>query len=183
MSVQKGDKEVFISENVFVGLILSSVEVYKKECFGLLLGYKTPNKYIVEHAIPYQSARRGHKWIELRGDKWKIIQEVVQHFPKLDMLGDFHSHTMYRNVRADVVLSEEDVVDMYPDELQIVIAVNEYKRFMPWTFNPDQTISGTINGFHFKLAAYYLPSEDTDEDKENVKALCAAKINCPFFIE
>ena len=182
MSVKKGEIEIFLRENVFVGLVLSSVEVYKKECFGLLLGYKTPKKYIVEHAVPYQSARRGHKWIELRGDKWKIIQEVVHHFPKLDMLGDFHSHTMYRDVRADVVLSEEDVVDMYPDELQIVLAVNEFKRSMPWTSNPDQSVSGTINGFHFKIAAYYLPSEGSDDNIKNPKGLYSGRINCPFFI-
>ena len=184
MSIKKGDIEVFFSENVFMGLILSSVEVYKKECFGLLLGYRTPSKYIVEHAVPYQSAKRGHKWIELRSDKWKVIQEVVQHFPKLDMIGDFHSHTMYRDVKADVFLSEDDVVHMCSDELQIVIAVNEYKRSMPWTSNPDQTISGTINGFHFKVAAYYFPPDDENNDKKtsNSKVLYTAKISYPFFI-
>src|SRR3990172_19023 len=145
MAMRKKDIEVFLSENVFMGLILSSVEVYKKECFGLLLGYRTPQKYIVEHAVPYQSAKRGHKWIELRSDKWKVIQEVLENFPKLDMIGDFHSHTMYRDVKADVTLSEDDIIHTYPDELQIVIAVNENRRSMAWTSNPDHTISGTIN--------------------------------------
>lgn len=179
--MKKGDIEVFLSENVFMGLILSSVEVYKKECFGLLLGYRTPNKYIVEHAIPYQSARRGHKWIELRSDKWKVIQEVVKNFPKLDMIGDFHSHTMYRDVKAEVSLSEDDIIHMYPDELQLVIAVNENRRFMPWTSNPDHTISGTINGFHFKVAAYYFPQEENNHNnKKNSTSLHTAKIICPF---
>lgn len=181
--MKRGDIEVFLSENVFMGLILSSVEVYKKECFGLLLGYRTPRKYIVEHAIPYQSARRGHKWIELRSDKWKIIQEVVQNFPKLDMIGDFHSHTMYRDVKAEVSLSEDDIIHMYPDELQLVIAVNENRRFMTWTSNPDHTISGTINGFHFKVAAYYFPQEENNNNnKKNSTSLHTAKIICPFVI-
>ncbi len=183
MAIKRGDIEVYLSENVFMGLILSSVEVYKKECFGLLLGYKTQQKYIVEHAIPYQSARRGHKWIELRSDKWKIIQEVLKNFPKLDMIGDFHSHTMYRDVRADVTLSEDDIIHMYPDELQLVIAVNENRRSMSWATNPDQTISGTISGFHFKLAAYYFPAEDNNNEKKNSDLLHTAKILCPFVVE
>lgn len=183
MAIKKGDVEVYFSENVFMGLILSSVEVYKKECFGLLLGYKTPQKYIVEHAVPYQSARRGHKWIELRSDKWKIIQEVLNNFPKLDMIGDFHSHTMYRDVRADVSLSEDDIIHMYPDELQIVIAVNENRRSTPWATSPDNTISGTISGYHFKLAAYYFPAEDNEGEKRNSEVLHTAKIIIPFVIE
>ncbi|MDD5434160.1 MAG: hypothetical protein PH343_01900 [Nitrospira sp.] len=183
MAIKRGDIEVYLSENVFMGLILSSVEVYKKECFGLLLGYKTQQKYIVEHAIPYQSARRGHKWIELRSDKWKIIQEVLKNFPKLDMVGDFHSHTMYRDVRADVSLSEDDIIHMYPDELQLVIAVNANRRSMPWATNPDQTISGTISGFHFKLAAYYFPAEDSNNEEEKPEVLHTAKILCPFVME
>ncbi|MBI5194113.1 MAG: hypothetical protein HZA08_11830 [Nitrospirae bacterium] len=183
MAIKKGDVEVYLSENVFMGLILSSVEVYKKECFGLLLGYKTPQKYIVEHAVPYQSARRGHKWIELRSDKWKIIQEVLNNFPKLDMIGDFHSHTMYRDVRADVSLSEDDIIHMYPDELQIVIAVNENRRSTAWATSPDNTISGTISGYHFKLAAYYFPTEDNEGEKKNSEVLHTAKIIIPFVIE
>ncbi len=180
MRIRRGDIEVFLNENTFMGLILSSAEVYKKECFGLLLGYRTPQKYIVEHAIPYQSAKRGHKWIELRSDKWKVIQEVLQNFPKLDMVGDFHSHTMYRDVKADVSLSEDDIIHMYPEELQVVIAVNENKRSMVWMSNPDNTISGTINGFHFKIAAYYSLAEDKSSDRKNSKVLYAAKIIHPF---
>lgn len=179
MGVKKGDVDVYLNENVFIGLILSSVEVYKKECFGLLLGYKTSGKYIVEHAIPYQSARRGHKWIELRSDKWRIIQEILKNFPKLDMIGDFHSHTMYRDVRADVSLSDDDIKLMAPDELQIVIAVNENRRSMAWGPNPDNTISGTINGFHFRLAAYYCNGERASRGRRR-NSLYMGKIICPF---
>src|SRR3990167_2779569 len=87
--------QAYLSENVFMGMVLSTVEVYKKECFGLLLGYRTAEKYVVEHAIPYQSVKRGHNFAELRSDKWQLMQEVLKHFPRLDVLGDYHSHTMY----------------------------------------------------------------------------------------
>lgn len=148
-------KQVYLNEHVFMGMVLSCVEVYKKECFGLLLGYRTPEKYIVEHAIPYQSVRRGHNWTELRADKWKTIQEILKNFPKLDILGDYHSHTMYGEVKAQVSLSRDDIEYMDPEDLQIVLAVNENRRSRDWSLNSDRTISGSIDRFYFKIAAYY----------------------------
>src|SRR5437867_9295537 len=57
----------YISQNAFWGLLISAVEVYKRECFGLLIGYrdrKGPQEmYIVEHALPYQTARRRHRGV------------------------------------------------------------------------------------------------------------------------
>ena len=57
----------YISQNAFWGLLISAVEVYKRECFGLLIGYrdrKGPEEmYIVEHAVPFQSAGRKHKGV------------------------------------------------------------------------------------------------------------------------
>jgi proteasome lid subunit RPN8/RPN11 len=167
--------QVYLNENVFVGLVLSSVEVYKKECFGLLLGYQTPEKFIVEHAIPYQSVRRGHNWTELRSDKWKVIQEILKNFPKLDVIGDFHSHTMYRDIKARVSLSRDDIQYMEPHELQVVIAINENKRTKKWTFNSDNTISGSIDKYHFKIAAYYYINGD-----KRIQRPKLAEILCPF---
>ncbi|MFY9268678.1 MAG: hypothetical protein WAO55_02890 [Candidatus Manganitrophaceae bacterium] len=152
---EKETVQVYLNENVFIGLILSAVEVYKKECFGLLLGYRNPGKFIVEHAIPYQSVKRAHSWTELRPEKWKVITEVLKNFPKLDVIGDFHSHTMYRDIRADVALSTEDIECMDEDDLQIVIAVNENKKATSSLFQFDHTVSGSLDKYRFKIAAYY----------------------------
>ncbi len=57
----------YISQNAFWGLLISAVEVYKRECFGLLIGYRDrrgPDEmYIVEHALPFQSAGRKHRGV------------------------------------------------------------------------------------------------------------------------
>ncbi len=168
--------QVYLNENVFLGLVLSSVEVYKKECFGLLLGYRTPEKYIVEHAIPYQSVKRGHNWAELRSDKWKRFQEILKSFPRLDVIGDFHSHTMYRDVRAEVSLSQDDIAYMGPEDLQIVVAINENRRSRNWTFNFDRTISGSINRFHLKIAGYYFERRGVNGRPHRLKM---AELLCP----
>ncbi len=153
--LSEGTMQVYLSENVFMGMVLSTVEVYKKECFGLLLGYRLPDRYVVEHAIPYQSVRRGRNFAELRSDKWRVIQEVLKCFPRLDVLGDYHSHTMYGKIRAEVALSRDDIEYMEPNDLQVVIAVNENRRTRGWTVNTDRTVSGSLDRYHFKIAAYY----------------------------
>ena len=52
----------YVSQSAFWGLLISAVEVYKRECFGLLIGYRDrkgpEQRYIIEHAVPYQSAGR-----------------------------------------------------------------------------------------------------------------------------
>lgn len=183
--------QVYLNENVFMGMVLSTVEVYKKECFGLLLGYRTPEKYVVEHAIPYQSVKRGHNFAELRSDKWRVIQEVLRHFPRLDVLGDYHSHTMYGGVRAEVALSRDDIEYMDPNELQLVIAINENRRSKEWTVNSDRTVSGSLDRYHFKIAAYYYANRggvhgvyrkvaSGPHQTRTTPRLKLAAIQCPF---
>jgi hypothetical protein len=175
--------QVYLNENVFMGMVLSSVEVFKKECFGLLLGYRTDGKYIVEHAIPYQSARRGHNWAELRSDKWKILQDILRNFPRLDIIGDYHSHTMYRDVRATVELSDDDIDYMEPHELQIVVAINQQprRRTSSWAVNADRTISGWIDRYHIRIAAYYFDHAAGTTGRGLRKARPRlADILCPF---
>ncbi len=51
---------VQLCQTAFLSVVLSSIEAYKKECYGLLLGYRTDTDWLVEYAIPYQTATRGH---------------------------------------------------------------------------------------------------------------------------
>jgi hypothetical protein len=62
---------------------------------------------------------------------------------------------MYGNVRAEVALSRDDIEYMEPNDLQVVIAVNENRRTREWTVNSDRTVSGSLDRYHFKIAAYY----------------------------
>ena len=53
----------YLSQNAFWGLLISAVEVYKRECFGLLIGYRDrrgpteEESFIVEHALPVPERR------------------------------------------------------------------------------------------------------------------------------
>ena len=80
-----GKVEVYISSNAFWALLISAIEVYKRECFGLLLGYRDTNNYIVEHAISYQTANRRHTSVE-RGSH--PLPAAQRHHPGLRSIGD-----------------------------------------------------------------------------------------------
>jgi hypothetical protein len=104
--------EVYLGEAALVSLIVSSAEVYKKECYGTLLGYRADNRILVEHAIPYQSALRKHSEVCLGARSRRIIDEVLEGLPKYGVLGEYHSHPMFGDKRANVRLGALDAVDM-----------------------------------------------------------------------
>jgi len=148
----------YISQNAFWGLLISAVEVYKRECFGLLIGYrdrKGPDEmYIVEHALPYQSAGRAHKGVVNNPRAHKRIERFLESIPHLSVIGDFHSHTMWGYSRAASHPSETDVAGMKPENVYVIVSVNDRLREVPWSYNDNGSLSGTTDEHHFRLTAY-----------------------------
>jgi proteasome lid subunit RPN8/RPN11 len=148
----------YISQNAFWGLLISAVEVYKRECFGLLIGYRdrrgTDESFIVEHAVPFQSAGRKHKGVVSNPRAHKRIERFLANIPHLSVIGDFHSHTMWGYSRAASHPSETDLQGMAPDNVYIIVSVNDRLRVVPWNYNDDGSLSGTTDAHHFRLTAY-----------------------------
>ena len=152
----------YISQNAFWGLLISAVEVYKRECFGLLIGYrdrKGPEEmYIVEHAVAFQSAGRKHKGVVSNPRAHKRIERFLETIPQLSVIGDFHSHTMWGYSRAASHPSDTDLEGMSPENLYIIVSINDRLRTVPWSYNDDQSLSGTTNDHYFRLTAYTVNS-------------------------
>jgi len=55
--------KVYLSENAFMGLLISSAEVFKRESLGYLLGYRLHDRFIVEYAFGLQTARRRRRGV------------------------------------------------------------------------------------------------------------------------
>jgi proteasome lid subunit RPN8/RPN11 len=151
-----GTVEVYISTNAFWALLISAIEVYKKECFGLLLGYRDNNNYIVEHAISYQTANRRHTSVEKNGRASRRIEKFLANLPHLSLIGDFHSHTGWGELKGVGNLSTQDVIDMVHGNLYVIIVANDKRRTSAWQYNGDGTLSGTVDDYHFRLSGYYL---------------------------
>lgn len=54
--------------------------------------------------------------------------------------------------------SEIDLEGMSPENLYVIVSINDKLRVVPWSYNDDQSLSGTTNDHHFRLTAYTVNS-------------------------
>jgi proteasome lid subunit RPN8/RPN11 len=162
---------VYLSGDAFMHLLLSSAEVFKKESLGYLLGYRLEDRFIIEHAFSLQTARRKRRGVLLRHRDQKKIKPILSKFETLQIIGDFHSHTQYGESKGLPVPSPEDIAEMEPDNLYIIIALNTLQqKGRPWKKNRDGSISGGVGGIFFKISAYYRPHPSSPP--QNALLLC-----------
>ncbi len=164
--------KVYLSENAFMGLLLSSAEVFKKESLGYLLGYRLDDRFIVEYAFSLQTARRKRREVMFHDRDQKKIEPILSNFSKLQIVGDFHSHTPYGNEKGIAIPSPVDIKGMKEDNLYIIIAINELRVSKSWNENKDGSISGSMGYFFFKISAYFYPYINSIPRK--------SPIYCPF---
>lgn len=160
--------QAYLSEHVFWGLLVSAIEVYKKECYGMLLGYRGEDRFIVEDAIAVQKAERHSSWVKAKDSSFRKLLSFFDNLPHLDLIGDFHSHP-----NALPTLSREDVDSMRPGDLAIIVEIRDRAREQFWRYNEDGTLSGSTDEYFLKVAAF------TRDRKGKTKAV---EIVCPFAI-
>ena len=152
----------YVSQSAFWGLLISAVEVYKRECFGLIIGYrdrKGPDqRYIIEHAVPYQSAGRRHRTVVNNPRAHRRIERFLRSIPQMSVIGDFHSHTMWGYSRAASHPSDTDLEGMTPENVYIIVSINDRLREVPFNYNDDGSLSGTTDDHYFRLTAYAVTS-------------------------
>lgn len=166
--------EVYLSEDAFWGLLVSAIEVYKRECFGFLIGYRDANNvFIVEHALSSQSAKRYNTGIIENKRSARRIKKFLSNISPLSLVGDFHSHAGWGDMKAVPTPSDQDIRQMAPNTLYIIIEVNDKRKLLPWNYNDDGTISGTTDDYYFKIVAYYL---------NGISRAKRANIFCPYAI-
>lgn len=162
---------VYLSETAFVDLLLSAAEVYKRESLGILLGYKPEGRFIIEHAFSFQTARRKHKGVIFAHKNHKKIEPILDKFDRLQIVGDFHSHTQFGEAKGLPIPSDEDIKEMKEGQVYLIIAINNNEKTLNWGENRDGTISGSAGEFFFKIAAYFRSGSST---------IKRARIHCPF---
>jgi len=164
--------DIFLSDKAFMGVILSSVEVYRNECHGALLGFRTNRRIVVQYAIPFQSARRKPSEVV---PNWRRELKVIETLPKLvhlKKLGYFHSHPQWGTSRGIAKLSEPDKEYMSEGEVELVVAINDRKRAVPWQSN--MRLYGTIGKYYIVIAGFYKRKQDSQ-----IKQF---KILCPYAV-
>lgn len=162
--------KVYLAENAFVDILLSSAEVYKRECLGFLLGYRLEDRFVIEHAFSVQTANRRHKAVVFNEKNQKKIEPILRRLDKLQIVGDFHSHTQFGPTKGLPVPSEEDIAGMKEGHIYLIIAINKNEKTAGWGENRDGSISGSVEDIFFKISSYFLKGG----------SIKRAKIHCPF---
>src|SRR5512142_2630635 len=114
------EMRVYLSENAFIDILLSSAEVYKRECLGFLLGYRLEDRFIVEHAFSFQTARRRPKGVVSRDRSHRKIEPIISRCDRLQIIGDFHSHTQFGMSKGLPFPSPEDVKSMAEERIYLI---------------------------------------------------------------
>jgi proteasome lid subunit RPN8/RPN11 len=165
-------KNIFIKEKAFLSMILSAIEVYHQESLGVLLGHRTSDGFVIEYAIPYQTAEKGRSWVASKPIRANRIQKILKTLP-ISLVGDFHSHTDLGALKAIVAPSKTDIADMEEGQVYLIMAVNNGSRHQQWRMNGDGTISGSLNSYHVKIGAVVSSKNGRWEFER-------AKIHCSF---
>lgn len=164
--------ELYLSENAFVGLLVSTIEVYRKECFGVLLGQSMSERILVDFVVPYQTANRKFREVHVDLMRSQRVAEAVRSTSRWECVGDYHSHPMYGTIRATTTLSKVDRSFFKDGNVAIVVAINDSARQQRWNYVQGGGVSGSINGYNIRIAGYH-KSNGTIE---------RAPIHCPYAI-
>lgn len=165
--------KIYILEDAFWSMLLCSIEVFPKECLGLLIGTTEKGKSVVNKAVVFQTAVRHTKGVSF--PKTVVHEDVITfletYLPHLKVIGDFHSHTK----ESELYPSEIDKQAMEEKQVYFIIQIYEKKKKISWQYNNKKTLLyGTSGKFHFKIGAWY--RERFDEDFK------LAEIECPYAI-
>lgn len=167
----------FLSFPAFLTIVTSSVEVFRKETIGYLIGIKGENKYMVEYAIPYQTAESGYVHATVDMDRVTRINDILSSVSEgqgLEFVGDFHSHTAFGKSPATVVPSDTDLMSTIPGELNIICAVNMKKRAVRWYESDRGILVGTIGEYRIEIGGYYVEQATIGRQYQRVFVKCPA---------
>lgn len=116
---------IWLSEMPFTTLLASSVETYKKECCGLLLGYRSWSHWdkirraIIEQAYPFQMSERSCNSVTVPTQEDRCKQMIYQ-LSMLEPLGYFHSHP-----NTEPAISRDDIQSMNVNDIEVVISIKK----------------------------------------------------------
>lgn len=182
---------VHISKGAFFIMIYAATNVFKKECYGFVLGYKPSagsNRYLVTDAAPFQNLKRQlNTEIELKERSSrrfkKFLFEMKNIYPKY--LGEFHSHPEWGDLKPSDKMSETDEKEFnrftrYGAELEFIISISSRKKGkLLWEALSDGDIRGSFGKCNLTFTVYTL----IDGEKEGEKIPQRLQIVAPRAVE
>jgi proteasome lid subunit RPN8/RPN11 len=140
--------KVDISESAIISMIMSAVEVYKKETFGVLLGKKSSKEIKIKHAINFQTAKRDYEYVSIDKARENRINHTLKYMSDLKVMGDFHSHPDFpeKLSRHD----EEELKKAGADKISVLVLVKKSKARKNWKYDSrNKRIIGNLAGLYY----------------------------------
>ena len=161
---------VVFRDPALISMIVSSIEVFKKETFGILIGKKSGKNYIIKQAVNVQNAKRDYYYVLVEKRQENRIVNTLRHLTDNRWTGDFHSHSngWEKLGPGDV----KDIRDQGSGKVFVLVIVKKTNRDYKWIYNArDRSISGSIGKkFFVKLVAYHLNDRTDKIEKLVIKA-------------
>ncbi|MEO0184890.1 MAG: Mov34/MPN/PAD-1 family protein [candidate division WOR-3 bacterium] len=165
--------EAYLNLPAFLSIVSSSIETFKKETIGYLIGVKGESKFVVEYAIPYQTADSGFAHATLDMKRVERVNQILRSLSEgLEYIGDFHSHTVFGNARAKITPSPEDLLTTVPGELNIICAVNSKGRSVKWHENARGILIGTVGEYRIEIGGYFVEKPAVGKKYQRVRIKC-----------
>lgn len=145
---------LLLSESAFLSMIVSAAEVYKRECYGFLLGHASGSCFRVHSAIALQDAERNYTSVTFIQSKAHQLYEGLHDIEVINakVCGEFHSHAQYGDAKPRLALSSADKDSDLPT--QIIMTVRDASRRQPWATRRG-ILSGTLGDKLIRMKAYF----------------------------
>lgn len=164
-----------LKKPALLSILCATVETFKKESFGILVGNKNNKQINIEQAVPLQSAKRLFTEIEANDKRHKTVLRTVNlMWNQLKPIGDFHSHTEreaknYKSSRYPVNPSEHDTGTSKKDEIYLIVGISFKKKSQKWQRDRKYSIIGTLGNYRFEIRAYFAPE---NKKLEQIPLIC-----------
>jgi len=167
--------KAFLSLPSLLAIVSSSVEVFRKETIGYLIGFKGERKYMVQYAIPFQTADSSATHATIDENRVARVNEILNILSEgLEYIGDFHSHTVFGENPGTVIPSDADLLSTIPGELNLICAVNFKKRTVDWHETRRGVLAGTVGKYRIEIGGYYIEEPCIGRQYERIMVKCPA---------
>ncbi len=138
--------KVVLKKQAFVAMLLSSMEVYRKESFGVLLGKRKAKDFFVDNAVSFQSATRDYEYVSIDQKSERRMNSGLQFLSADEVIGDYHSHAEFPDRlsphdKKELLESADKSMKNY---VAILVVVKRTNSYLFWGQNSDKSISGSV---------------------------------------
>lgn len=140
--------EMIVDRLACLTIMASAIEVFPKECIGLVFG-KAGNGVL---AVPIQVARRRNESVTTISD---LLSDKFETFLGFKRLCGYHSHTFTARERDDDVRpSDTDMKGIDVGEIEVIVNIRKRRRTSNSIAAVDGCILMSFAGYDLKMSAF-----------------------------